>query len=250
MRSAAHKRMAARKKRVRRNLRTRLTMSAMVALLFAAIYVFLWTDLFSLRDVRFLGSSNLPVDSLRVVTADIIGQNLLTISLSGIRDGFMRIPELRDVTFKRRIFHRLDCYIRERDPVALVVSGSVSEIDDEGMIIPRREGDIELDLPVITGVKRDELNTEEGKRKIDSALEVLRLLKSFGFSPAEQLSEIHLDGFEVILVWMRTGTLVHMGEGGYLEKVLKLRAVYGALGGQERFPDLIDLRFDRQVVVR
>ena len=79
---------------------------------------------------------------------------------------------------------------------------------------------------------------------------MLRLFKELGFSPAKQLSEIHIAGDEIDLVWMGTGTLVRLGRDEYAMRVRKLRTVFGILNDREQFPKLIDLRFDRQVVVR
>ena len=167
----------------------------------------------------------------------------------------MHFPAVKGVTFRRRLFHRLDCYLREREPVALVSverspGGALLEVDADGVIVPRSAGAVEIDLPIFTGIEHGEVFTEEGGRKIQEALEVLRLLHSFGFSPAEQLSEVHFKNDEMIMILMGTGSAVRIGRGGYREKIRKLRAVYAALDEQERFPDLIDLRFERQVVVR
>jgi cell division protein FtsQ len=221
-----------------------------IALVLVAIYVFQWTSVFSLEEVRFHGSGCMPVESLNEVAKEFVGRNLLTIPLSSVRAQFMSFPQVKDVEFRRRLFHRLDCYLKNREPVALVVSSNISEIDSEGVIIPRKVDSGDIDLPVITGVGEEELETVSGKEKVNKALEVLRLLKMFGFSPAQQLSEIHIENDEVVLFWMGTGTLVRMGNGGYPDKVRKLRAVYRALNENEGFPRLIDLRFDHQVIVR
>jgi cell division protein FtsQ len=238
------------RRKIHRRLIVRIAPVCTISIILLALYFVLFTDAFTVRDVQFLGSSNLPMDSLRAVTAGVVGDNLITVSLSKIRERLLSFPEISDVTFRRRLFHRLDCYFRAREPVALIADGGISEIDDEGVIVTRSEEDGGVDLPIITGVTRDETVTPEGKAKVENALEVLRLLKMFGFSPAEQLSEIHLEKDEVMLVWMDTGTLIRVGRDEFHDKVRKLRAVYGVIDGQGGFPELIDLRFDRQVIVR
>jgi len=81
-------------------------------------------------------------------------------------------------------------------------------------------------------------------------VEILALLKKLGLSPAKQLSEIHVAGEDVDLVWMGTGTLVKLGRDEYASRIRKLQTVVGILNDGDRFPRVIDLRFDRQVVVR
>lgn len=239
------------KKKVRRSLFVRVLPGPIAALVLFGLYVVLFTGVFSVKEVRLFGSGNLPVDTLRTVTADMLGSNLFTVSLSKVRERLQGFPEIRDVEFRRKPFHRIDCYVIERKPVAIVAAGGMYEVDEEGVIIrngPRTRGDI--DLPIITGVSRDEFESSAGKRNLRKAVGVLQLLKSYGFSPAEHLSEIHCEREEIILVWMGTGTLVRMGEDNYEEKVRKFKAVYGSLEDDGRFPELVDLRFDRQVVVR
>ncbi len=85
---------------------------------------------------------------------------------------------------------------------------------------------MEIDLPVITGLAANDMEKDSGKKQVGKALEVLGLLKEFGFSPAEQLSEINVDGEDVVLVWMDSGTLVKVGRDGFEERIRKFRAVY------------------------
>lgn len=242
--------MAVRKKgAAARSWRTRLIPVVAAAAVFAALYLFLFTRSFDVKEVQLFGSRNLPADSLRAITAGLLGRNIFTFHLSGIKERLLGLPEIRDVVFKRRLFNRLDCYVMKRDPVALLAVGNMLEVDAGGVIIPRRStGDV--DLPLITGIGKAELAEPEGRRKMESALEVLKLLKEFGFSPSEQLSEIHIEGDDVMLIWMGTGTLIRVGSGEYIDRLRKLRAVLGILDEYERFPGFIDLRFDHQVVVR
>jgi cell division protein FtsQ len=214
------------------------------------LYVFFFTGIFEIREIRVHGGRNLSVESLSESTNRYIGSNVFTVSLSEIRRILMEDPAVGKVSFRRRPPHKLDCYLRQREPVALISSGGIAEVDVEGVVVRSPNLSTEIDLPVITGIDAGELDTETGRAKVLSALEVLELLKEFGFSPAEQLSEIHLDKDEVVLVWMDSGTIVRVGSEGFREKILKLRAVYGALKEYDNLPQLVDLRFERQVVVR
>ena len=214
------------------------------------LYVSFGTGRLALREVEFHGGVNLPSDSLQVIKASLLGQNMLTVPLSNIRERILQFPEIRDVIFKRRLMGRIDCYLMQRKPVALVAGKHFVEIDWDGIVIPRHAGNADIDLPVITGLGVDALESPAGRAAILKALNVLRLLNEYGFSPAEQLSEIHVDGDEIMLVLLGTGTLVRIGSEDFSCRIRKLHAVYGALDEIERFPELIDLRFDRQVVVR
>jgi len=212
--------------------------------------VALWSGIFIITDVQFFGSGTIPQNSLKRIRAGLVGRNLLTVSFSDARETLLAFPEVRDAAFKRRSPHAVQCRIVKREPVALLVAGDILEVDSEGVIIPRRAGKGDVDLPVITGIGPREIGKRSGTRSIECAVEILELFKKLGLSPAKQLSEIHISGEDVDLVWMGTGTLVRLGRDQYASRVGKLKTVLGILNDREQFPSVIDLRFDRQVVVR
>jgi cell division septal protein FtsQ len=220
------------------------------AILAALAAVVFWPGMFVVTDVQFLGGGAIPRDSLARVRQGLVGKNLVTVSVTEARARLLEIPEVKDAVFSRRPRHTLQCRLVKREPVALLMAGDAFEVDDSGVVIPPRSGPGDIDLPVITGIDRRDLEAGDGTRRLERAVEVLALFKQLGFSPAKQLSEIHVTGEEVDLVWMGTGTLVRLGREEYADRVRKLRTVFGILNDREQFPQLIDLRFDRQVVVR
>lgn len=216
----------------------------------AAAAVALWSGIFIITDVQFFGSGTIPHDSLKRIRAGLIGKNLATVSFSEARETLLGFPEVRDAVFKRHPWHAVECRVVKREAVALLVAGDILEVDAEGVIIPRRAGKGDVDLPVITGIAAREIGEPSGARGIERAVAILDLFKKLGLSPARQLSEIHVSGENVDLVWMGTGTLVRLGRDQYAGRVRKLKTVLGIMNDRERFPSVIDLRFDRQVVVR
>jgi len=236
------------KKRV--SLRVWLMPTGAALALAAIVYAVFLTGFFELLEIRIHGSRNLPVESLKEKAEAWKGANIFTVSLSDIRKMLKNDPSVGTVTFRRRLPHRLDCYLREREPVALIILDDMAEVDADGVVIPSNGRSMDIDLPVITGLAAMEIEKDSGKKRIGKALEVLGLLKEFGFSPAEQLSEINVEGDDVVLVWMDSGTFVKVGRDRFEERIRKFRAVYPSLREQGGLPDLIDLRFDRQVIVR
>jgi cell division septal protein FtsQ len=224
--------------------------AAALALLAAGACVMLLTGLFEIDEIRVHGSRNLPLESLEGQASVYVGANVFTVPLSKIREILKSDPSVGSVTFRRRLPHRLDCYLRGREPVALLNIDGMAEVDGEGTVIPAGDRSMDIDLPLITGLGTEEIDGDEGKEMVGRALEVLALLKEFGFSPARQLSEIHIDGGEIVLVWMDSGTLVRVGRDSFEERIRKFRAVFPSLREKGGLPSRIDLRFDRQVVVR
>lgn len=237
------------RKRRRRPRRAVWIIAAAAAVAAAAAAVIFFTGLFEIRELHLHGGRHLPVRSLAEKINGYRGSNVFLVPLGDLRRLLMEDTAVGTVTFKRRLPHGLDCYLRERQPAALLSLGEMAEVDAEGVVIPAGSRSTPIDLPVITGLRREEL-AGRGREKIKRALEALSLLGRFGFSPAEQLSEIHVEGEEISLVWMGSGTFVRLGSEEFEERIRKFRAVYPALVEQGRLPAEVDLRFDRQVVVR
>lgn len=250
MRTRRRRSMVARKSGVQLGIARILGCIFAGIILGGALFLLFGTERFALEKMDFYGVSSLPADSLRVVETSMLGKNILTISLSSVRERLLRFPEIREVVFKRRLCRRIDCYLIQREPVAILAGDRLYEVDSEGVVIPRRAGKADIDLPIITGIGLEDLETEEGAGRMRMAMSVLETLNDYGFSTAEELSEIHIQNDEVLLVLMGTGTLVRLGSDNFARRIQKLYAVYGVLDDEGVFPDMIDLRFNRQVVVR
>jgi cell division septal protein FtsQ len=233
--------------RFRPRRRTLIVTAACVAAVAAVVFA---PGLFTVTAVRFYGGGSVPKDSLETVRIGLIGKNLVTLSTGWARERLTACSEVESVAFKRRFLHTFECHVRIREPVAILCAGTVFEVDREGVVIPRRAGRGDIDLPVITGISERALRQERGRNSLARAVEVLGLIGAEGFSPAKELSEIHVDGEDIDLVWMGSGTLIRLGRDNYMSRVRKLRAVSSVLLDRERLPLLIDLRFDRQVIIR
>ncbi len=243
-----------RRKRKKRGISIRKAVISLLSVLLvgALSFIVFFTSLFEIREIRLHGGRYLPFDSLRTAADEYIGCNIFSFSSDRFERSMKRYAEVFDVSFRRRMFHTLDCYFHERIPVALVSGREMTGVDAHGVIIPRRSGSVswDIDLPIITGIDPGELELDSGKIKLSKALKVLELLKEFGFSPAEELSEIHLEKEDVILVWMGNGSRILMGKDRFQERIRNFKAVYDVLEESGSFPNSIDLRFERQVVIR
>ncbi len=234
----------------RRPLPSRRVLVAGAAALAAVAIVVLGTGLFTVTTVRFHGCASVPKDSLETVRIGLIGKNLVTLRTGWARERLASFREVESVRFARRPFHTLECRLVKREPVALLAAGSILEVDREGTLLPRRAGRGDIDLPVITGIGERSIAKESGRKSLARALEVLRLIRAEGFTPARQISEIHVDGDDIDLIWTGSGTLVKLGRDEHASRLRKLKAVGTVLLDSERYPAIVDLRFDRQVVIR
>jgi cell division septal protein FtsQ len=222
--------------------------AAVAAAAAAFVYIWFFSGWLSVKKINLYGRRELPVDSLRVITQQYVGRNILTVPLGQLEADFLRHRDIASVSFRKRYPDRLDCYLSERKPVAAVVCGEMFEVDENGVVLSGRISSGGVDLPLITGV--ESLEAEEGKRTLGKALEALRIFREYGFSPAKQLSEIHIEDGEIILIWLEVGSIVRVGKENLEERIRKLKSIYHFLEREESFPEMVDLRFRHQVIVR
>ncbi len=249
MKGTRRERMASRRKGASKARIYRWSALFLIAVMAGTgIYIWHFTDLLMVKEIELRGGEELPVDSLSLVKEKYIGCNIFTIPLDNLRAGLMEYRDVAEVAFKRRIPNKVECFLKERKPVAAVLSGGIREVDAGGVVLSATIAAGDVDLPLITGV--EDPGDEKGRAQIERALEVLSLLKERGFSPADQLSEINVAGEEILLVWLEAGSVIRLGDGEFEERIQKLKNVYGVLERQNSFPRLIDLRFNRQVVIR
>jgi len=223
---------------------------AFFCFLSAVIYLVLFSGALDIRYINYYGGTGLQLDRLKTVEADVIGRNLFTPRLKRLREELLSLPMVKDVVFRRKPLHDIECYIIERKPVALVMGREPFAVDEDGVVLESRLNLHDVDLPILTGIGEEELEKEKGKQMIRKAMTVLKLYKESGIEGELEVSEIHVQGEDVILVVGRQGTVVRFGRDQYLEAARKLKAIYRILGGGRDFPSMIDLRFDGQVVVR
>ncbi|MCD6380063.1 cell division protein FtsQ/DivIB [bacterium] len=212
------------------------------------IYLWFFTEVFSVREINMYEGTNLPVDLLSKSAEEYVGCNIFMIPLDNLKEKLMEFSDVSDIVFRRNLFHSINCYLKVRKPVAAVLCGDMREVDENGIMLSGRVTEEGVDLPLITGI--NDLDAESGKQELKKALEVLGLLKECGFSPARQLSEIHIENEEITLVWMDIGSVIRIGKEGFEERIRKLKSVYSVLEEQQSFPKMVDLRFNRQVVIR
>lgn len=241
--------MASSKGRKRFRVRKRSAV-LIAAFLSAGVFSIFCPGLFDIREIRFVGYTRLPSKSLDLAKEELLGKNLITVSTDSLEHRLLAFPEVKSVRFDRRLFHTLECRIARREPIALLLAGNAIEVDRTGSLMPARDGEGDLDLPVITGLNEREARTEAGRKKLEKAIELLELVKFQSISSKRQVSEIHVDSGYMDVIWTGSGTLVRFGVENCEAQVKKLQAISTLLFDSEQSPALIDLRFERQVIVR
>jgi cell division septal protein FtsQ len=147
---------------------------------------------------------------------------------------------------------RVTCSVEEREPVALIFTDRFLEVDGFGMVMEEDDYTAILDLPVITGFGKSDI--ESGRindnQSLQNALNVLRLCKNFGGEFAEDISELRVTSGGVSIRSLTKDRILLLGETDYENRLRRYFLLEDTLAEREPMARLIDLRFDDQVVLR
>lgn len=121
------------------------------------------------------------------------GQTLFGIDVEAVHDNLRSNSWVSRAAVRRRLPHTLWMYVEEHQPVAVVErEGKLYFVDREGAAFKEMDPADPKNLPVITGVREDE---------IGSALSILETYIGSSFGQAWGISELHNDrvrGFSIV----------------------------------------------------
>ena len=186
---------------------------------------------FRVRSYTFGPLTHVTADQLRRFAHLKPGGNIFAVDLEDVARRVAAHPWVAAARARRRLPGRIHIEVTERQAAAAVLMGRFYLTDPHGTVFKRARPSEMADLVVITGITREEFDRERIRavRRLQQALEVLRLYKSRPYRPP--LAEIHIsDSGEATLYTRRHGMQIRLGRGGWLAKLKRLDVLLTALG--------------------
>lgn len=242
-----------RKKRFKKSLSQQLFRFVLIAFLGVELCYFGWQGLtvvktsksFMLQEVHVTGTEKIdPAEVKRIV---LEGQtNALLLDLRAVKIRLESHPWIQTAVLWRELPNTIRVHITERQPVALVLSGSLYLVDIDGRIIDTfRQTPEYSGLPVLTGIS-DLTNIAQ----IKSELETVAALSTEP-DVLHQVSEIHVYNQDSTIIYLKGisfGLLV--SKNGALPMIHKFIAYQDFVKKNFGAQKLIDLRYQDQIVVK
>ena len=198
--------------------------------------------LFAISEIRFSGLEHAGEADLLHRSGLSLGENLFHADLARASRAIEAHPWVASARLERRLPARVIASVVEHRAVALVQAGSLYLLDDQGQVFKRKAPDDGVDLPIITGLAREDLGKPETNLRLATALQLLDAWKAEGFATAA-LSEIRLDGVAATLFAREGDGLqeIRLGAAGFPLKLHKLSQVRAALARRGERAARIDL---------
>jgi len=167
-------------------------------------------DLLRIREIRYLGLSQVPASALAELSPIRPGDHLLFSDTEVMARALRRNPWVATVVINRRLPPALEVVVTERQAAALVDLGALYLVDAAGQVYKRAAPGDGLDLPIVTGLEREAFETrrdDSGEElRLRSALGLLGRWRETGLDRRAAVSEVHLDPV--------LGTTVYAGDDG------------------------------------
>jgi cell division protein FtsQ len=178
--------------------------SALATIVVAAVfaYGFVWlaealrtSDRFALDTLRVEGNQRVSDEALARLSGLELGTNLFALDLSAARRQLAAHPMVRKARAYRVLPSSVVVQVEEHVPFGLVSLGQTYLATRDGLFIRAVEAGDALDVPLVTGLRRDDVEDARSER----LREAFELLQAWRERELPAVQEIHLaDGSTVV----------------------------------------------------
>jgi cell division protein FtsQ len=197
-----------------------------------------------IAEIRFHGLSRATPDELAALSPVRPGDNIVAADLGAMEKALARHPWVRSADVRRRLPRALDVAVEERRAVALVELGGLYLVDRDGEPFKRAQPGDGLDLPLVTGLDRDDY--VQRRAELEPVLAgALALVESYAQTPlagSAPASEVHVDLEHGITLYVGEEAIqVRLGSGDLPLKLERLEKALAAVAASGRRAEVVHL---------
>lgn len=200
---------------------------------------------FALEKVEFTGLTHAAESDLLRRSSLTPGTNVFRADLARAARGIETHPWVVSARLERKLPHGISVDVLEHRPVALVQLGSLYVLDDQARLFKRAVPEDGLDLPLVTGLAREDWEARKAdlQLRMFTALQLLDAWQAQGFTLAS-LSEVRLEEGGTASLFAHDGEGVQeirLGSGEYALKLKRLAQIRSTLQRRGEHATKIDL---------
>lgn len=221
-----------------------LTVSA--SLVYGSYTTWKWAiaaPFFGLKTLTFTGLERATEAELRRVSGLAAGQNLFLMDPQALERAMLQHPWISTLEVSRRFPSTVVVEALEHVPVAVTILGDLYLVDAEGEPFKRVQVGDDFDLPLITGVTREDYVADP----VEAAAQLRRGLAAIdGYRAAKLertgvLSEVRLAPDSLTLITGKSGQEIRLSEGAGEADFARLAKVRGELQKRSLDAEIIHL---------
>jgi len=207
--------------------------------------------------INLYGQRTMSSDRVKSLTETYLGNSLNEVNLGDVQDLFLDYPLIRSAKATKHFPNILDIYLYDVLPVAYITLNGIMTLDEKGILLPLPDNGMLYNLPIITGVASELQNAEIKQPIPDDTVQMLvnflKILRKEHQNIYLDISEVSYDRRGIKLISAEHGTTVHLGneDDAILNTLILAEFISNDSDSGIISPyQYIDLRFDRQVIVK
>lgn len=207
--------------------------------------------------IHLYGQRTMSPERVKSLTEIYLGSSLNELDMKHVQDSFLEYPLIRSAKATRHYPNALDIYLYDVLPVAYIAIDDIMTLDEKAILLPLPDKGMLYNLPIITGININIPESDIGQVIPDETVQMLvnflKRIRKAHQSLYLDISEISYDRRGIKLISATNGTTVFLGNEDdailncqILEKFVSDESDSGIISPYQ----YIDLRFDRQVIVK
>lgn len=234
-----------------------LSVSMVITIIILAFYWAKTTNHFNLTKIKLAGYNY--IDDKEILQLIEIPQSavLTEIDLIAIQEKLVKHPYIKATRVSRDFPSTLCIDVIERSPIAYINHSPFLLVDNDGVVLPVRNGRFEFDIPTLSGFNPASELYPIGKRclsqKILEAVNFLNLVYMEFPHFYGDISEVTVNALdEYVLCLSQYPTKIYLGSAASAWQIQLLRQFQDTITGIRTLHDYkyVDLRYDKQIVVK
>jgi len=208
---------------------------------------------FQVEKVRVENNRRVSQDDVLALSNIELGSGIFDLDLKRIGRKIEENPWIAAAEVSRLFPREVVIRIEERAPKAILSLDYLYYVDAGGEIFKLLDAGDSLDLPVITGLSAEQLQSAGGqvRQRLLDAVALLDDLAARRVLKLDNVSEVHIDeSGEFELVTACGGIPIRLGYGSFAAKLDRLERVFEGLQPQLMALKYIDLNVADRVIVR
>lgn len=204
---------------------------------------------FAVQAITIAGNRRAPTEELLRTSGLAPGHNVFTADLELAERALSLHPWVKSVEVHRRLPATLQVTVTEREPALLVDLDRLYFADADGALFKRAVGGDDLDLPVVTGVTRQQFQEHRGQVEalLRSVAALVQTYRAQGLEARYRLQEVAVDEDEGLTLQLAPGQsrtelqTVKLGAGAPEEKLQRLATLWDELERRDLRAEVIRL---------
>lgn len=178
------------------------------------------------------------------------GENLFRLNSDVVVARLMRLPPIKRAEVIRSFPNHVTLVVEERVLFTLAQAGHLFWLDEDGVSLGPELRAVAPRLPVITGIRPEELGGGSAAERTRAAISLTRSLLRTGSALTREISEIDMSGNDGPVFYTVDGVEVRLGNADWDDRLARLDGVLAQIKSMGEPVQYVDLRFKGQVIFK